>query len=525
LNTSNNSESDIKTYLKSIAKGTGVQIAGNIGAKLFTFISAVIIIRYLTTDQWGIISLSFALIEIALIIFDLGLPRGVARYIALYREKRESKKIYGTIISSLVITTAAGLIAFVLLTKLSANIANYVKSVKLSTELTSVLVLMAIIVPTKNLIKNLAAIFQGFEKVEINAIFDKILYALAKLAILGVFLIIGLSFKRVIFAYIASPFIVLIALIFYTRYKIPQYVRYEGLSFCTSELIKFSFPLLATALITVLMQRTDVIMIGHFLTEREVGLYSAVSRLNEFLLFIPVSASIIYLPIATRLLAKKEDNVLRKIFSSLAKWCFVISIPIVLIFLVYPHFAIPFFFGSKYAPAVSVLQILTIGLLVHVLIGLNGTTVIAGGKTWFTSVNSMAALVINIILNYFLIPRFGINGAAVATSISYILINIIFYFEVYYLWKIQPFTRSLVKVLAGSSILVVSLYYIFNLSSFAPIHKIILSIAAFSFFFITFLFFIKWLEDEDTLLIKAVAERLRMNTAWISKINERLRIQ
>jgi O-antigen/teichoic acid export membrane protein len=521
LNTTSNSKSDIKNYLKSIAKGTGAQIAGNIGAKLFTFISAVIIIRYLTTDQWGIISLSFVLVEIVSIIFDLGLPRGVARYIALYREKRETKKIYGTIISSLVITATAGLIAFVLLTNLSVNIAKYVKSPKLA----SVLVLMAIIVPIKNLIKNLASIFQGFEKVEINAIFDKILYALTKLALLGLFLIFGLSFKKVIFAYIASPFIVLIALLFYTRYKIPRLVQYEGYSFCTSELIKFSLPLLATSLITVLMQRTDVIMIGYFLSEREVGLYSAVSRLNEFLLFIPVSASIIYLPIATRLLSKKDDDILCKIFSSLAKWCFVISIPIALIFLVYPHFAIPFLFSSKYVPAVSALQILTIGLLVHVLIGLNGTTIIAGGKTLLTSVNSMIALLTNILLNYFLIPRFGINGAAVSTTISYILINIIFYFEVYYLWKIQPFTRSLLKILAGSIILVASLYYIFNLSSFAPIHKTILSIIVFSIIIFIYLLFIKWLENEDGILLEVVAEKLKLNMNWINKINKRIRIQ
>lgn len=525
MSISNSLKSDMKGYLKSIAKGTGVQIAANIGAKLLTFVSTIIIIRFLTTGQWGIISLSFVLIEIASIISDLGLPRGVARFVALYRERGGNERIYGTIISSLLITVVAGIVAFAALNKLSINIAKFFKSPELASELASVLALMAIIVPTKNLIKILTSIFQGFEKVEINAIFEKILYALAKLAIITLFLIFGLSFKRIIFAYIGSPLLVLFALIFYTKYKLPKLSRYQGYRFCTTELIKFSLPLLATTILLVLMQRTDLIMIGHFLQKREVGLYAAISRLNEFLLFIPVSASFIYLPIATRLLSKKEEDKLNKIFSSLVKWCYIVSIPVALVFIVYPYFAIPFLFGSEYAPAVSALQILTIGLLIHVLIGLNGTTAIAGGKTWLIFINSIIALIINIILNYVFIPIFGINGAASATAISYLLINIIFYLEVYHLWKIQPFTRSLLKILAGSFILILSLYYIFNLSQFAGMHKAVLSILVLSIIIFIYMFFIRWLENEDVLLLEAVAERLKLNMVWINKINERLRIK
>jgi len=521
LNISDSSKSDIKGYLKRIAKGTGVQISGNILAKLLTFITAIIIIRYLSPEQWGIISLSFVLIEIAAIISDLGLPRGVARFIALYREKKIPERIYGTIISSLVIIVITGIIAFVVLRMLSTYIARFFNS----PELAAVLAMMAIIVPAKNLIKILTSVFQGFEKVEINAIFEKVLYALAKLLIIGVFLILGLSFKKVISAYIFSPLFVLFALIFYTRYKLPKLSRYEGYQSSTSELIKFSFPLLATAFLLILMQRTDLIMIGHFLKEKEVGLYAAISRLNELLIFIPVSASFIHLPIATRLIAKKEEQKLNKIFSSLAKWCFIMALPIVLIFIVYPHFVIPFLFGSKYAPAVPALQILTLGLIVHVFIGLNGTTIIAGGKTWLTFVNSLFALVINIILNYFLIPIFGINGAAAATAISYLLINIIFYLEVYHLWRIQPFTRSLFKVLAGSFILILSLYYIFNLSQYTSINKTILSIIAVSVIIFIYLLFIKWLENEDVMLLEVVAEKLKLNMNWINKISNRLRVK
>jgi O-antigen/teichoic acid export membrane protein len=511
----------MKKYLGGIAKGTGIQIAGNSGARLLTFVSTILIIRYLTPSQWGILSLCLVLLEITTVISGLGLQRGVARFIAFNRAKESSEKIWSTIISSLEITIITGVLAFVALYLLSGNFAHFFKVPQLA----YVLKWMAIIVPAMSLINVLTSVFQGFEKVEIHALFSNILYSLIKLIIIGAIISLGFSFKGVISAYVISPLLILFALIFYSKYKLPKLSPFRGYSFNAIELIRFSFPILATDLLWIIMQRTDLLMIGYFLPEENIGQFSAVFRLNEFLPFMLISASFIYLPIAARMISNKEEDKLCKIYSAIAKWCYIASLPLLLAFIVFPHYVMPLLFGKSYAYAALTLRILSLGYLVHILLGLNGTTVIAAGKTWILFTNSMIALIINFILNWIFIPRFGINGAALATAISYIFINLVYSLEIFHLWRLHPFTKSYIKVLAGTFMLAVILYTVFNLLQFSPFIKIILSISVLFIFAFVYCIFIKWLEDEDIILVEIVAEKLKLNTLWISKINERLRVQ
>jgi O-antigen/teichoic acid export membrane protein len=511
----------MKEYLGGIAKGTGIQIAGNIGAKLLIFISAILVIRYLTPSQWGVLSLCLVLLEISIVISGLGLQRGVARFIAFNRAKKSSEKIWGTIISSLAITIIIGVSAFSALYLLSANIANFFKA----PELTTVIKWMAITVPAMNLINVLASVFQGFEKVEVHALFSKIFFALTKLIIIGVIISLGLSFKGVISAYVISPLLILFVLIFYSVYKLPKLLPFRGYSFNAIELIRFSFPILATALLWIIMQRIDLLMVGYFLPEENIGQFSAVFRLNEFLPFILTSASFIYLPIATRMMSNKEEDNLSRIYSALTKWCYIASLPLLLAFIVFPHYVMPLLFGSSYAYAALTLRILSLGYLVHILAGLNGTTIIAAGKTWILFTNSIIALIINFILNWIFIPKFGINGAALATAISYIFINLVYSSEIFQLWRLHPFTKSYIKVLAGTFMLALALYTVFNLLQFALIIKIILSISILFIFVFIYLIFIKWFEDEDIILLEIVAEKLKLNTDLINKINNKLKIQ
>ena len=74
----------------------------------------------------------------------------------------------------------------------------------------------------------------------------------------------------------------------------------------------------------------------------------------------------------------------------------------------------------------TALRILAFGYIIHVVMGFNGATLIAMGKTQIMGISSIFVILLNSILNFFLIPKLGINGVALSTSISYIVVNIIF---------------------------------------------------------------------------------------------------
>jgi O-antigen/teichoic acid export membrane protein len=87
--------------LHKIAKGTGIIFTGTIIGMLLAFVSRVIIVRYITQSEYGILSLALVLMSIFAMISTLGLVNGVPRQIAFFRGKKDSEKVSGIVKSSI----------------------------------------------------------------------------------------------------------------------------------------------------------------------------------------------------------------------------------------------------------------------------------------------------------------------------------------------------------------------------------------------------------------------------------------
>ncbi len=88
------------------------------------------------------------------------------------------------------------------------------------------------------------------------------------------------------------------------------------------------------------------------------------------------------------------------------------------------------------------LVVLSVAQFINCITGGVGFTLSMTGKQYLEMYNSIAMVLINIVLNYFLIPEYGAMGAAIATSISIIAINLVRLAEVYIFYKIHPYSTD-----------------------------------------------------------------------------------
>ena len=505
--------------LKKTSKGTIIALVGTLAGVLLAFISRVIIARFGMESQYGIFSLVIVVVNLSVLLATMGITEGATRYIAYFRARDETSKIQGTVSASIQLTSLASILLSLLLFFTSGIIATKIFH---DSGLVLPLRVSAFCIPFLTLTNAFISIFLGFDSVKENVYFQSILSNLFFLLALVVVALLGLPFISIFYGYLISAALCTLVLVLYTVKRLPlKLVSKASTNLVRKELLLFSLPLLGVAVLQMVISWTATLMLGYFKTPDIVGLYNAASPLAQFI-FIPMGAMLlIYAPVTSGLYAQNLVPEIRRNYAILTKWIFSVTLPIFLILLLFPEAVLGFLFGADFIPASQALRILSLGYIMVNLLGPNGTTLMAMGKTRFLMWASMAAAGANVILNIILIPPLGIMGAAIATSVSLTLHCIIRHVKVHSTLRVNPLTKNLLKP-AIISIGLISLVS-FLLKSFVDVTFWMLPLLFILFYAICFMgiLFSRSFDREDIMMLAAIEKRVGINATPIKKMLKR----
>lgn len=183
--------------------------------------------------------------------------------------------------------------------------------------------------------------------------------------------------------------------------------------------LRESVPLLLSDIAVVIYMRIDQFMIAGVLDTRQVGLYSAIVMLASVPLVLPV----LLLRGALPALSKKFDDdpaAMERILVQIMRYMFLLHIVVALVLAVFAEIVITTLYGEAYRDASLAFRIQVIGAPFVVLDVLSASWLVLHRYTRFALWRSLLGAVVNISLNFVLIPRFGIAGAACATVCAFI---------------------------------------------------------------------------------------------------------
>jgi O-antigen/teichoic acid export membrane protein len=149
-------------------------------------------------------------------------------------------------------------------------------------------------------------------------------------------------------------------------------------------------------------------------------------------------------PIIADFHSRGEISQLKKLYQITTKWVVMFNVPL-FIFLVLFSKSLLSVFGSDFTYGSLALIILAIGNLVYTGTGLGANILDMTNHTKINSANSALLVIVTITTDLLLIPRWGVMGAAVASAFSTVIVNIACLFEVYWLFKMYPYTRNILK--------------------------------------------------------------------------------
>jgi O-antigen/teichoic acid export membrane protein len=185
-------------------------------------------------------------------------------------------------------------------------------------------------------------------------------------------------------------------------------------------LLKDSWPLILSGIAVMLYMKIDQVMIGNMLGDSQLGIYSAAVKLSEAWYFIPmiVSGSVFPAILNTR---KKSRELYLERLQMLYDSFTLFSIIVAFITTFIAPFVVHIIYGVEYIEAAAVLSI-HIWAGVFVFLGVASSKyLVAENLTKISFYRTSIGAITNLILNFLLIPEYGILGAAIATLISQML--------------------------------------------------------------------------------------------------------
>ncbi len=408
-----------ESYLKKAVGGARTIFIFSIFSAFIAYLTRLVLAKNLSVEDFGLFYAVIAVILTLVLIEKFGLGDALVKFIPEFNVKKRKDLIKGSISYTLIFSIAFAFLLAVLLIVFSDFLAvNYFHSQKASI----VLKIFAIFLVFRPFSVVAACIFQGFKRMDYFASMD-FLRVLIILVACAIGFNIGKGILIPTYAYLLMSILLVVIFVPFILKIFPDFLKEKAL--INKPLIKklhgFGFPVILSSGCSFILGYIDTMMLTYFSGLEQVGLYNVANPTAHLLAYFGEAVATVVLPFASELWAGKNIKSLQTGIDLIYKYAFLIILPFAIIMFSFPELIISFFFGASYVNAAISLKILAIGMIFLSLSVINGKVISGIGKPSLFTRAIFVSAVFNIIFNWLLIPKYGIAGASVATSTSYLL--------------------------------------------------------------------------------------------------------
>ena len=403
-----------KDFSELFKKG-GLSFLIRIGGQIIGFLLTFVIAHYYGAQGLGNYVLAIVILQIFALMSKLGLDTFSIRFIASFSKKNKwksiqlfRKKILILIsITSIVSSVAMYFLADIIVGQIDVK----VEYVKLSSFF--VLPMVFFMLHYQSL--------RGLKRIAEFSFFYRI--AQSTFSIVSIFIISAFikSSNVPIYAYLTSVSIVSVLSFITYKYcfsKKADFSNEENIEDLTiRNILKISIPLMFAQSVQFIMAWTDKLMIGTLMSAESVAVYGVAFRFSMGVSITLMAINSISSPKFAEKFANDDIKGMGKIAMQSAKIIFWTTLPLATILLIFPKFFMGLY-GSEFLIGFEALRWLIIGRIVNAFSGSVGNLMQMSGQQKIYMNILIIGSVINVVLNCYLIPIYGIKGAAISSVVS-----------------------------------------------------------------------------------------------------------
>jgi len=494
--------------INKIVKESSINFTGSAIGNILGYAWLMIMTRYLSQSDVGSFTLAQSIINISLIFVLLGMHRSLDRFIPFFNTSGDKGKI-------------KSLLRLIFLFSLSASViiavglyfgADFIGTMVFNNQDLSPLIRIAVIsIPLLAVINIVIYAFTGYKELRFNVYLKQILEPVLRILFVFLLAIFGLGVIEWTWFYILTLVFTSIASIWLLSKNILQpLMNVKSIKIDFLEILTYSWPISISSILIMVMGQIDYLILGIYHQAADVGVYRIYIQIAVVLKLVLGSMARIYKPVISELIPKGKGQEIKEVYVRVSKWVLSLTLLGFLVVVLYGDKVTSLLFTEAYAVYPMALIILALGILINSAFGPEGMTLEAYGNTKLVMVNSLIALIINIGLGFLLVPEYGIVGAAIATAVTMSIIGLLGLIEIYYLYKMQPFSLNTLKYLSIGAVTGLVFYGINSWLNFNSVLGLFVLIALMVVVYIAGFYLTNSLDDVDRETIGMITRFLKI---------------
>lgn len=398
-----------------IAKGASVGFLINLSGTLLTLLTHIVLARLLGAEQYGIYVYAFTWVSVLTLFAKVGFDTTFVRYLARYKSAEEWSLFRGILSfgGRYIFTVSIAVLAL-------ASLVVYFLQGKMSEELYRTFLIAWILLPFATLSALRVAALRALRAVALAQLPEMVLRPLILIAgaiVIYFFVFESIDASTMMLVDLAAHVATFVLGGYWLSGKLPSESKGVEKEMRTSEWVRCGLSLLLLSGMLRIMNRVDTIMIGMLLDTTQAGIYVVASRGARLAVFGTGAVNMIMAPIISSLYAEEKKEELQRMLTLAARFISSVTVPVVLVLIFGGKYFLQIF-GSEFLVAYPCLLLLLLGQVVSAFCGSVGYVLSMTGHQNTALKFAGSSAVLNIILNLLLIPKWGIEGAGVATAIS-----------------------------------------------------------------------------------------------------------
>lgn len=375
----------------------------------------VVLARALGPAALGTYAFIVAVVQVLVILGQWGIPTLLVRRLAVDLQTGHLVETKGRIASALIVVAMTSFLVsagWALISGLTGSSRS---------DMGGLVIVLVIAVALGSVI---GGALRGLGSVSFSLMADETLRPWFLLGFIGVSMAFGAALDPraalAIHAVAAVSALVISAMLL--RHNMPNCVEQEAIVWQIPASLRLGLPFLLLAGAQTVGYQTDTILLGILTPGTPVGLYRTAAQVAESVSVLLFAISTVIGPHLAR--AEGDPDRLRAILIDAHRIGLALMAPMMLVVLFAGDWVVTTMFGSDYISAIPAMHILVLGKMLYATTGFVGLALGMIGRAWQAAGIAAAVILLNVVLDLVLIPRLGIEGAAIADTSSNFMVNL-----------------------------------------------------------------------------------------------------
>jgi O-antigen/teichoic acid export membrane protein len=411
-------------------RGSNLLLFGRLVSLGINFLVNILTVRYLAKSDYGAFSYALAIGGAGANFLLLGMPRAVSRYTALFEERGEFGAMFGSLVLSTGVVVSLGVLGLALAIFFHAPLVDPFVSDPLALGLLLILIALAPLQALDNLFQAMLSVFATA-----SAIFFRryVLVPLLRLLAVASVLAYGGSVTFLAWAYLVASVLGVLAYLPMLRHSLARagllsHFQWRTLRLPWREVFGFGLGLVLAEILVSMRQPISLFLLESMRGTSDVADFSAFLKISGLNLVVLQSMKQLFLPVATRLLARNDHAGLDDLYWKTTIWIALMTFPIFVPCIAMPETMVNLIYGPRYVGSSAILVALAVGEYTNVALGLNNYTLQVYARVGFLFWTTALATIVSVALGYWLVPGLGAMGAAIAYSAALVLQNLLHHY-------------------------------------------------------------------------------------------------